>query len=332
MKSDTILNLFYEEPQADRWFKYDRYPRRLARRLIRGKQRPGGVMMVALNLMKGLDKLNMKYRFNDFSYIRKHPDELACIIGKPQLLFEYKWRNPILFGAGIFSHPVDCPDLLTIYPNVKYLLVPGEWMREMFEHYYGDKVTAWPTGIDTDKWVPNKAENTYDFLIYNKIRWEYEQYEESLLNPIRKALERKNLTFQEIRYGSYEPGELKAKVNTSRAVIFLCEHETQGIAYQQILSTNTPILAWDRGGFWKDPYYYPHQVQYQPVSSVPYWDERCGSKFKTIEDFEPQLNEFQELLSTNRFNARNYILENLTLEKAAKAYYEIANKIISELK
>ena len=289
-------------------------------------------MMVALNLMEGLDRLNILYRFNDYSHIKKHPEELACIIGKPHLLFEQKWKNPILFGAGIYSHPVECPDLFEKYPNVKRCLVPGKWMQEMFAPYYGSKVSAWSTGIDTDKWVPNKAENTYDFLIYNKIRWEYEQYEESLLNPIRKALERKNLTFQEIRYGSYEPGELKAKVNTSRAVIFLCEHETQGIAYQQILSTNTPILAWDRGGFWKDPYYYPHQVQYQPVSSVPYWDERCGSKFKTIEDFELQLHEFQELLSINRFNARNYILENLTLEKAAKAYYEIANKIISELK
>ena len=288
--------------------------------------------MVALNLMEGLDRLNILYRFNDYSHIKKHPEELACIIGKPHLLFEQKWKNPILFGAGIYSHPVECPDLFEKYPNVKRCLVPGKWMQEMFAPYYGSKVSAWSTGIDTDKWVPNKAENTYDFLIYNKIRWEYEQYEESLLNPIRKALERKNLTFQEIRYGSYEPGELKAKVNTSRAVIFLCEHETQGIAYQQILSTNTPILAWDRGGFWKDPYYYPHQVQYQPVSSVPYWDERCGSKFQSIEDFELRLHEFQELLSTNRFNARNYILENLTLEKAAKAYYEIANKIISELK
>ena len=43
-------------------------------------------------------------------------------------------------------------------------------------------------------------------------------------------------------------------------MIFLCEHETQGIAYQQALSRNVPILAWDRGGDWQDPTYYPERV------------------------------------------------------------------------
>ena len=66
-----MLNIFYEEPDPDRWIKFDRYPRKLIRRVIRGKDRPGGVMMVALGLMAGLDKLNVPYRFNDFSYIKK---------------------------------------------------------------------------------------------------------------------------------------------------------------------------------------------------------------------------------------------------------------------
>ena len=289
-------------------------------------------MMVALNLMEGLDRLNIPYRFNDYSHIKKHSEELACIIGKPHLLFGQKWKNPILFGAGIYSHPVECPDLFEKYPNVKHCLVPGKWMQEMFAPFYSNKVSAWPTGIDSDRWVPAKVGKTYDFLIYDKIRWEYDRYEESLLNPIKKILKAKNLSFQEIRYGNYEPLELKAKADCSKSVIFLCEHETQGIAYQQILSCNIPILAWDRGGFWKDPYYYPHKVQYQPVSSVPYWDERCGSKFQSIENFELRLYKFQELLSTNRFSSRDYILENLTLEKAAKSYYEIANNIIASLK
>ena len=69
-------------------------------------------------------------------------------------------------------------------------------------------------------------------------------------------------------------------------MIFLCEHETQGIAYQQALSCGVPILAWDRGGFWQDPEFYPHRVKFAPVSSVPYWDDRCGIKFASIEEFD----------------------------------------------
>mgnify|MGYP003296622018 CR=1 FL=1 len=51
-----VLNLFYAEPDPDRWLPFDRYPRRLLRRLIRGKPRPGGQTRVFLNLMAGLDE------------------------------------------------------------------------------------------------------------------------------------------------------------------------------------------------------------------------------------------------------------------------------------
>ena len=323
------LNLFYEEPNPDRWLTYDRYPRKLIRKLIRGNQRPGGVMMVALNLMAGLDRLKIPYRYNDYKYLKKHPEELACIIGKPHLIFERKWKNPILFGAGIYSHPVECPGLFEKYPNVKHCLVPGEWMRKMFEPYYGQKVSAWPTGIDTEKWKPNNDEKKFDFLIYDKIRWEYEEYENLLLKPIKQTLKNNGLLFHTIRYGHYKPEELKEKLKISKAVIFLCEHETQGLAYQQILACDIPILAWDRGSFWQDPYYYPHKVQFQPVSSVPYWDERCGLKFKGIADFQSRLNDFVQMCTQAYFKPRSYIQENLTLEKCALEYIRITQQVMN---
>ncbi|MDB4926973.1 hypothetical protein [Mucilaginibacter sp.] len=323
------LNLFYSEPDPDRWFKFDRYPRRIVRRLIRGKTRPGGVMMVALNLMEGLDKVGIPYRFNDYSYIKKHPDEIACIIGKPHVLFERKWDNPVILGAGIYSHPTDCPDLFEKYPVVKRVLVPGEWMRQMFEPYYSGKVLAWPTGIDIDEWVPLSGTKHFDFLIYDKIRWEHEKYNNELLEPVIQTLNQYKLSYQLIKYGQYTHDELKDKLSKSKAVIFLCEHETQGLAYQQILSTNTPILAWDRAGYWQDPEYYPKRVKYEPVSSVPYWDKQCGLKFTGQCDFESQMIDF--LNSLNQFKPRKYIIENLTLELSAKKYVTIHQQVEQEL-
>lgn len=315
------LNLFYEEPDPDRWFKYDRYPRKIIRRLTRGKGRPGGVMMIAINLMKGLDKIGVPYRFNDYSYIKKHPGEIACIIGKPQVLFDRNWKNPVIFGAGIYSHPIECPNLFERYSVVKRFLVPGEWMVKMCKPYYGDKVIAWPVGIDTNRWKPSEDQKTFDFLIYDKIRWNKSQMEAELIKPITDILDQHRLSYHFIRYGSYTHSELMKKINASKAVIFLCEHETQGSAYQQILATDTPILAWDRGGCWQDPAYYPDRVKYQPVTSVPYWDERCGIKFSGIADFEEKLRLF--LGKLNDFKPRDYIMENLTLEKCAEKYLEI---------
>ena len=329
MSTIKPLNLFYQEPDPDRWFKYDRYPRKIIRRLFRGKQRPGGVAMVAINLMKGLDKLGIPYRLNDFRYIKKNPEEIACIIGKPQVLFERQWANPILFGAGIYSHPVNCPDLFIKYPNIKKVLVPGEWMRKMFEPYYHERVLAWPVGIDAELWSPNiKAQSRFDFLIYNKVRWQNDKYQKELIEPICRKLDEHSLSYQFISYGSYKPNELVEKIKYSKAVLFLCKHETQGLAYQQILATNTPILAWDRGGYWKDPSYYP-EIKFEPVSSVPYWDERCGLKFKDVEDFGEGLTNFIKKMPF--FEPRKYILENLTLEKCAEDYLRIYNQILEEL-
>jgi hypothetical protein len=300
------------------------------RRLVRGKSKPGGVMLVALNLMEGLKRIGMPFRFNDYKYIKNHPNEIACIIGKPHLLTEKKWRNPVIFGAGIFSHPIEAPDLLIQHPNIKKLLVPGNWMQTMFERYYGDKVTAWPVGIDTNYWSPmDNGDKEFDFLIYDKVRWDHDDYEKSLINPIIAMLNHSNLSYQFIRYGSYTHTDLTDKLSKSRSVIFLCEHESQGQAYQQILATNTPILAWDRGGYWQDPNYYPQRVKYEPVSSVPYWDDRCGIKFSSADDFKEKLGIF--LSQTDAFKPRDYILENLTLERCAEKYLDIYHEIEKEL-
>ena len=329
MYSGKPLNIFYNEPDPDRWLPFDRYPRKIIRQIIRGKERVGGVGMIAISLMRGLDKLGIPYRYNDYRYIEKHPQEIACIIGKPHVLFEKKWANPVIFGAGVYSHPIDYPDLFSRYPNVKRILVPGDWIYDMFKPYYGDNVLKWPAGIDAEKWSPGNKTVKYDFLIYDKILFDYEGFNNEVFKPLKEKLKKAGLSFQSISYGNYTHDILKDKLLESRAVIFLCRSETQGFAYQQILSTNTPILAWDEGGYWKDPDYYPHRVKYEPVSSVPYWDERCGIKFTSINDFEENLKAFMEKI--HDFRPRAYILENLTLEKCAQKYLDIFQEVEKEL-
>ncbi|MDB4919642.1 hypothetical protein [Mucilaginibacter sp.] len=323
------LNIFYSEPDPDRWFKFDRYPRRVIRRLVRGKQKPGGVMMVAMNLMRGLEKMGVPYRFNDYGYINKNPDDIACLIGKPQLLFDRRWENPVIFGSGIYSHPIECPDLFEKYPNVKRFLVPGNWMQQMCRPYYGDKAVTWPVGIDTEKWKPSGIEKKMDFLIYDKIRWEHDEFSRSLIKPVLKDLDEGGFSYQFVRYGNYTHCELQEKVANSKSVIFLCEHETQGLAYQQILATNTPILAWDRGGYWQDPYYYPGKVKYEPVSSVPYWNDSCGFKFKDAIEFKEKLDLF--VSKQAEFEPRKFILDNLTLEISAEKYLQIYLEVEKEI-
>ena len=315
-----VLNIFYEEPDDDRWVPYDRYPRRLIRRLVRGKRRPGGQTRVFLNLLAGLDEIGVAYRVNDYRHARRHPDEVACIVGKPFVLDKMEWKNPILFGASVFSHPIDDPGLFERRP-VRKVLVPGPWMKAMCEPYWGDRVDAWPVGIDTRLWrQAPEGDKACDVLLYNKVLWERPRQEACLVESVRAALRAEGVTFTELRYGDYREEEYRAALEKCRGMVFLCEHETQGIAYQQALSSGVPILAWDQGGPWRDPSYFPDRVVFGPVTSVPYWDSRCGERFADAGQFPSRLRHFLEGVQAGRYCPRDYILEHLTLAQCARRY------------
>lgn len=325
------LNIFYEEPDNDRWLPLDRHPRRFIRRIVRGQPPIGGMMRYFVNLCAGLDRIGISYSVNNYRYLKKHPSEIACVIGKPHVLEKIKWKNPIIFGPAVFSHPCEAPFLLEKLP-VKKVLLSCEWFKNMYAQELGDSVMVWPSGIDTYKWQLTSDDNKdIDVLIYDKVRWNYTHYEQELIEPIKQLLSSRGLKTEVIRYGFYREEDFQNLLTRAKAMIFLCEHETQGFAYLQTLSSGVPILAWDRGGFWQDPSYYPHKVQFQSVSSVPYWDERCGVKFKDFNDFPVKLEEFIEKLNSQQFTPRDYILANLTLEKCAENYVNIVTKVQAEL-
>lgn len=322
-----ILNLFYEEPDPDRWLPLDRYPRRVVRRLVRGAPRPGGQTRVFLNLRAGLDEIGVRYRVNDYRHARRHPGELACVIGKPFVLDKVAWRNPILFGASVFSHPLDDPHLFERLP-VRRMLVPGPWMEAMCRPYWGDRVQAWPVGIDTARWAPSASgTKTHDVLLYDKVLWNRDAAQRDLIAPVGEALDAAGLSTRVIRYGAYREEEFLAALRASRSMVFLCEHETQGIAYQQALACDVPILAWDRQGPWLDPAYYPHRVVFGPASSVPYWDARCGERFATVDEFGVRLQAFIDNARAGLYRPREFVLDGLTLAQCARRYVEIARQV-----
>ena len=348
------LFLFYEEPDPDRWVPWDRYPRRVIRRIVRGKPQPGGVMRWFLNLRAGFDRLGVAYRLNDYHGLRRSPGAWAHVIGKPHVVEKIPAGHPIIYGPGVAAHPYE--NNFWGRADLRLTLLSCDWFKAMYDRDLPCPVptAVWPAGIDTELWRPLSRDNgttdhrttndgtthdgstdhrttdhgttdykTTDFLVYDKVRWEYGRYERELLQPIRDELKRHKRTFCEIRYGSYREEDFHTLLQQCRAMIFLCEHETQGFAYLQALSCGVPIFAWDRGGYWQDAAFYPHRVKFSPVSSVPYWDDRCGMKFANIAEFSDRLDAFVEKLQAEAFKPRDYIVENLTLEKCAAAYVRL---------
>src|SRR3954451_19213826 len=136
-----VLNLFFEE-RDDRWFPGDRHIRPLLRRMLLGKSWISGQRRGFLNLFAGLDRGGIRYRVNDYSYIRKHPQELACILGRPFVLDWMEWKNPLMLGVAMYNHPSDAPDLFQRLP-VRTILVPSAWYAAMCKPGWS-RIDVWP--------------------------------------------------------------------------------------------------------------------------------------------------------------------------------------------
>jgi glycosyltransferase involved in cell wall biosynthesis len=326
LKVRQPLNLFFEDIDPDRWVPLDRYPRRIVRVLLRGAARPSGARRVFLNLKAGLDRIGVPCRVNNFGYIRSNQEDLVCLLGQPHLLRRFYHHTPMMFGTALYNHPVD-DELLPRRHAIRQALVPSEWVKRMFSKSWPGIVTVWPVGIDTDRWTPSGGRKTVDVLVYEKLFRDRERLHVELVAPLLAELHRRGLSVEVIHYGSYRERELLALSRSARSMIYLSPHETQGIALEQMLSANVPVLAWDPGGEWQNLEYLLRGVRFGPVTTVPYWDDRCGVKFTSAADFPDALSRFWRGVETEAFAPRQLILDKgLTLEAAAQAYVTLADK------
>jgi glycosyltransferase involved in cell wall biosynthesis len=314
-----IIPLFYQDFERDKFIKNDRYLKRLVRPLyafVRHRPAVTGYLVWFQLLQKALIQSGYKVKVNDYGFAKKNPEIPVGLVGYPSLLENWTLPNPALLGPSLFSHPKEAPSLMDDERYKRYI-VTCEWMKELFQPYYGDKLVMWHAGIDTQKWEDTRGQDKkIDVLIYDKIRWNRNQFVPDLLTPITEYLEGKGLRHHTIRYGHYEYHGYKNLLRESKSMIFLCEHETQGMAYQETLASNVPILAWDNG-LWLDPdaTHYEEPVR---ATSVPYFSAECGERFRTVEEFYPSFQRFWENLAT--YMPRRYVQQHLSFETSAAAY------------
>jgi glycosyltransferase involved in cell wall biosynthesis len=321
-----LIHLYFKyPPQADRYVPGDRYIFALARKLFH-KARVSGIKKVLINLCRGFDELNIPYTVN-FPFNKIKPNEAVVVLGLGKFALKgYHQPNPIIAGIGLMTHPAEWPALFTEYPVVKYLQ-HSTWTRDIYAKYYGDaNCDIWPAGIDTKKWTPTLQPKQFDLLIYNKVMWDKIGTDHSLRQFILQKLSNMGISCREITYGQYTEVEYQSLLQQCRAMLFLCEHESQGFACCEALSMNVPVLAWDQG-YWLDPNRRDWGTPIVKATSIPYFDERCGSSFINIDDFTIKFKPFWGKVLNNDYKPRDYILENLTLEKSAQKMISIINQV-----
>lgn len=259
---------------------------------------PGKVIK---NLKLGLEKLDVPYKEN------------PPTIDKDDKVIALQWHplvnvvNPenLLIGPNVCTLPIDNEFIMS--KKYKKVVVPSDWVKEKYKRWIPeDKIFVWPVGIDTDFFKDeSQNEKEFDCLIYYKRR----SFDE--LKFVTKLLKEKKQTFNIIEYGQYSESSFINLLEKTKYVFLLDNCESQGIAIQEIMSSNIPMFVWDVS-YWEDC----GEEYKTKASSIPYWDERCGA-FETNKDniefsFVDFLNKF------GFFNPRSYILENLTLENQVK--------------
>jgi len=290
---------------------------RTSYRRLRGKQVHTGFYTAFLGLVAALRRVGCEVRINDFVLARAMPDYPVGIAGYTGILERVaNLTNPMLFGPGDPGHPTEA-GRLRASTTIHHIIQPSDWYVALYRAACGDAVVRWPVGIDVAAF-PDARDHAKDIdvVIYDKIRWHRDRVVPAVLDRLVRHLDARGLSYVVLRYGDHTREEYFERLRRGRALAFLCEHETQGLACQEAMAMNVPVFAWDEGEL-VDPIQRPMAPAGLWASSVPYFSEACGVRF-TSQTLEPCFDEFWKRLES--FNPRNYVAAELGIEKSAADY------------
>ena len=328
-----LVLLFYDgyelraaESPSDYVYAQGRRAARYALRTLRRQQVWTGFYTAFRLLRLALLRAGCDVRVNNFALARRHPKYPIGMAGYPTVLDRVDLPNPVIFGPGDYGLP-DAAAAIAAQPKFRKLIQPCDWAVDLYEASCGDKMVAWPVGLDTHRGEDVSAHaKDIDVLIYDKIRWNRDTQVPRVLDQVKRHLDGQGRSHKVVRYGHYHHSAFVNTLKRSRAMIFLCEHETQGLACQEALSYNVPVLAWDEGVL-VDPLFKPFAPPGLVVSSVPYFDARCGERFK-IQDFEAGFASFWQGVEASRYRPRQFILDTLSLPRSAESYLSLYGSLM----
>jgi hypothetical protein len=316
---ETVL-LFYEDVERDRWVRGDRHVRRSARRVYHALtqgQTVSGFEVAFRMLCIALQRAGCRVVVNNRRLARRNPTHPVGICGYSHILDHWSLPNPAVIGPGLYNHPGEAPNLMDD-GRIRAYLLPCEWVRDLFLPVYGPRCGIWYAGIDLDRWPDtSSAPKDIDLLVYEKLLWDRDLALRDAVAPVLAEIDRRGMHYVVVRRGAYGPEEYRALLARSRAMLFLCQHETQGLAYLEALASNVPVLAWDPG-VWLDPIRLRYDDRTVPATSVPYFSPECGERFRGAAEFPEVLDRFFARLP--QYTPRAYVAEQCSLERSAEMY------------
>lgn len=271
-------------------------------------QTQNGPGKVILNLTKGLDLCKINYELN-----QAPKDGINKICLSEHSILKTHFIKELYIGPNICTLPIDSK--IVMEAKYKKYLVNSKWTYSAYKKWLPDnKLDMWAVGVDTDLFSNfSEEKKTNDCLIYFKRR----NLEDLIFAT--KMLKKLNQSFEIIEYGNYNEEHFLNSIKKSKYAFVIDNCESQGIAIQEMMSSNLPLFVWDVE-FWDD-----RGEEYKvPASSVPYWDNRCGLKIFYKNEIFDKFYFF--INNLNLYSPRDYILEEFQLDKKALEIIEKLNR------
>ena len=319
---DKVALLFFEDVESDRLLRGDRHLRRGLRKLyhsVTEGQRVSGFGVAFLLLVKALERAGWQTVVNDRALALRNPHYPVGITGYPHILDDWDLPNPAVLAPGLLDHPQLRPRLMDD-PRFRFYLQPSGWMQDLFAASYGrEKCPIWFAGLDVNEWPDLRpAAKDLDLLVYDKT-WRGSAAEPFVFEGALAELARRGLRFSVLRYGRYQHDEYRRLLARARGMLFLAEHETQGLACAEAMASNVPVLAWDQG-LWLDPNRARFGTEPVHASSVPWFGPECGEKFQSLARLPAALDRFLARLPD--YQPRRYVESHLSIELSARLYLD----------
>ncbi len=226
-----------------------------------------------------------------------------------------RFRGEVLLGPNLTVLPQYLPRGLR-KGRFKYLM-PSHWSSCMWAMagFPSDRLRIWSVGIDGDEFTPRDCSMAEEVLVYFKPRFEFE------LRHARDALERSGLRYSIIRYGSYSEEDFKRRLSRTKWCLWIGRPETQGIALQEVLACNVPVLVWDaKTMFFNEPLPcgFPSGYAFLPATSAPLFSSAAGVRISCASELLPGIRQIED--TWRLLGPRQYVLEELSLERSARTF------------
>ena len=188
----------------------------------------------------------------------------------------------VIYGPQFFVFPDDHS-----HPIHKYTYEPGrffyntlgDWNKRLHEQFapnLGLKFVTCPFGVDIDSIPVVPPTQRSKVMIYFKHR------HPELLTKAIDFLHHTPVDYDVIQYGSYKDADFKEKLQSTKFVLWIGSHESQGFAFQETLASNVPILLWDVRSMHDEYNNGPIYSRYtRPLlaTTANVWTPDCGIKF-----------------------------------------------------